>query len=110
MSRTTRPIPDEIARHLDEIVRLCKQFHVIELDLFGSATTGDFDPEKSDFDFLVEFDYLNPDYRALRDLLGFKESLQALLGRPVDLTSGTAVHNPYLKRSIDEQRVHVFAA
>jgi predicted nucleotidyltransferase len=37
------------------ILNLCKQYHVSRLELFGSAATSDFDSDKSDFDFLVEF-------------------------------------------------------
>lgn len=34
--------------HLPEIASLCKRFGVRKLDLFGSATTGRFDPAHSD--------------------------------------------------------------
>ena len=36
----------------EQIVRLCRQLYVSKLDVFGSATTGEFDPESSDLDFL----------------------------------------------------------
>lgn len=37
---------------------VCRRFHVRELDLFGSAVDGRFDPARSDLDFLVAFDEL----------------------------------------------------
>jgi uncharacterized protein len=39
---------------------LCRRFHVRRLDVFGSAARGDFDPEHSDVDFIVEFDRSAP--------------------------------------------------
>jgi predicted nucleotidyltransferase len=47
---------DEMALHREELRVLCRRFHVRRLDLFGSAARGDFDPERSDVDLLVEFD------------------------------------------------------
>jgi len=37
-----------------EIRALCRQYGVIRLDLFGSATGPEWDPERSDFDFVVD--------------------------------------------------------
>ena len=36
-----------------ELGRLCAQYHVRRLELFGSADDERFDPERSDLDFLV---------------------------------------------------------
>ena len=91
---------DEIASHHEESRALCRRFHVRRLDLFGSAARGDFDSERSDFDFLVEFDRSHPDALSFDTYFGFKEALEDLLGRPVDLVEPVAVRNPYLKASI----------
>ena len=40
----------------------------------------------------------------------FKEALEALLGRSVDLVEPGAVRNPYLKASIEASREPVFEA
>ena len=45
-----------IAQHSDELTELCRRHHVKRLEVFGSAAVGDFDPDTSDIDFLVEFD------------------------------------------------------
>ncbi len=79
------------------------------LDLFGSATRGDFDARRSDLDFLVEFEH-DPKLAALDAYFGLKEALEALLGRPVDLVMPDAVKNPHLKTSIEESRETVYAA
>jgi predicted nucleotidyltransferase len=101
---------DEIELHREELHVLCRRFHVRRLDLFGSAARGDFDPQRSDIDFLVEFDRGHPEALSLKGYFGFKESLQALFGRPVDLVEPRALRNPYLKASIEASREPVFAA
>ena len=101
---------DEIALRRDEVRAVCRRFHVRRLDLFGSAARGDFDPQRSDVDFLVEFDRTHPDALSLRTYFGLKEALEGLLGRPVDLVEPGAVRNPYPKASIEGSREPVFAA
>ena len=101
---------DEIELHREELHELCRRFHVRRLDLFGSAARGDFDPERSDIDFLVEFDREHPEVLTFETYFGLKEALEALLGRPVDLVEPGAVRNPYLKASIEGSREPVFEA
>jgi uncharacterized protein len=99
-----------IAAKKAELEALCRRHHVRRLDVFGSAARGDFDASRSDIDFLVEFDRSNPEAMTLHTYLGLKESLEALLGRPVDLVEPRAVRNPYIKASIERSREPVFGA
>ena len=92
-----------------ELADLCRRFHVRRLDVFGSATRDDFDPARSDVDFLVEFDS-SGDVRALRQYFGLKDALEVLLDRRVDLVVASAVKNPYIKKSIEENLENLFAA
>ena|SRR5215469_1742302 len=101
---------DEIELHREELQELCRSFHVRWLDLFGSAAREDFDPEHSDIDFLVEFDRGHPEALSFSTYFDFKEAVEALLGRTVDLVESGAVRNPYLKASIDASREPVFEA
>ena len=101
---------NEIELHREELRALCRRFHVRRLDLFGSAARGDFDPEHSDVDFLVEFDREHPEVLSFNTYFGLREALEALLGRPVDLVEPGAVRNPYLKASIDGSWEPVFEA
>jgi predicted nucleotidyltransferase len=100
---------EEIALHQEELRALCRRFHVRRLDLFGSAARGDFDPDRSDLDFVVEFDRGAPQH-PFDAYFGLKEELEALLGRKVDLVELRAVRNPYLKASIEQSRENVYAA
>jgi predicted nucleotidyltransferase len=99
----------EIALHRQELRELCRRFYVRRLDLFGSAARGDFDSERSDVDFVVEFDRSAPQH-PFDAYFGLKEELEALLDRKVDLVELSAVRNPYLRASIEQSRENVYAA
>ena len=93
-----------------EIAELCRRYHVLYLEVFGSAARGDdFDPAKSDADFLVEF-AAAPDLKPLEIYFGFRSQLSELLGCPVDLVSPSALRNPYVRADIDRAREVVYAA
>ena len=48
-----------IKKNRKALKELCVKFRVHRLEVFASASTGrNFDPEKSDLDFLVEFQTL----------------------------------------------------
>lgn len=97
----------EIASHREELEELCRRFNVRRLDLFGSAAGDDFDAERSDLDFLVEFE---PGALSFDIYFGLKESLEALFGRSVDLVESSAIRNPYFKDSVERSREPIFEA
>jgi predicted nucleotidyltransferase len=92
-----------------QIAALCERFHVVRLEVFGSAADGGFDPATSDVDFLVEFESLEPGALA-NAYFGLLESLRELLKRDIDLVTPKSVTNPYLRRAIDESRRTLYAA
>lgn len=79
------------------------------LYLIGSATGDDFDPARSDVDFLVEFSHTerkgfnDPYFLLLADL-------QSLLGRSIDLIEHGGVRNPVVRMSIEQSKVPLYAA
>jgi uncharacterized protein len=80
------------------LAALCRRFEVKRLEVFGSAARGtDFDPGRSDADFLVSFSLVASD---LSQFIDFKEALEALLGRRVDLVDREAVERSrnYIRR------------
>jgi predicted nucleotidyltransferase len=94
--------------HCAELPVLCRRYGVRRLDLFGSAATNAFDPQRSDLDFLVEFD---DDPAHLFDrYFGLKESLEALYGRSVDLVTTGSLRNPYFIDAVAQTRRPVYAA
>lgn len=72
----------------ERLASFCARWHILELDLFGSALRDDFGPG-SDVDLLAVY---APDARiTLFDEALMEEELEALFGRPVDLLSRRAV-------------------
>lgn len=100
-----------IAAHRDDVIAACRRHGVARLEVFGSGARGvDFDPARSDADFLVLF---APGAGSLTSFLDFKEDLEALLGRPVDLVERQAVEesdNPYRRRGILADAELLYAA
>jgi predicted nucleotidyltransferase len=92
-----------------QIADLCRQYGVLRLDLFGSAARGEFIPGRSDNDLLVGFSNpMEPGYASR--YLAFAEALESLLAAPVDLLTPRALQNPFLRASIEHERLPVFAA
>jgi hypothetical protein len=92
-----------------ELKRLCKQFYVRRLEIFGSASAGAHDPVASDLDFLVEFGGV-PSGRHADCYFGLLDALQSLFGRAVDLVETVAIRNPYFLESIEPTRQVLYAA
>jgi hypothetical protein len=91
-----------------QIAELCRRYGVRRLEVFGSAARGqDFDPSCSDVDFLVDL-ASDGDASPFEAFFGLKRELEALLGRPVDLVSPSALVNPYVLRTIEQSREPVY--
>ncbi|NDA48502.1 MAG: DNA polymerase III subunit beta [Alphaproteobacteria bacterium] len=94
----------------EALARLCREYDVARLELFGSAArSDDFDPQTSDFDFLVEFkpgSSLSP----IQQFFGLAQDLESLLGHHVDLVEASSIQNPFLLDSINQSRKIVYGA
>lgn len=90
------------------ISRICRQRGVHRLWVFGSAVRDDFRPGESDFDFLVEWMSDAPKGPWLSHLLDLEEDLAAALGAPVDIVEADANANPYVRESIESDKVRVY--
>jgi predicted nucleotidyltransferase len=98
-----------VASQQDRLKALCLQFGVKRLELFGSASDGQFDSERSDLDFLVVFDPSAAGSRADR-YFGLLEALESLFSRPADLVELEAIRNPYFRESVERSRTLLYAA
>jgi uncharacterized protein len=98
-----------IEEHKPTIDRLCRRYSVNRLELFGSAATGEFDPAKSDLDFLVEFLPLSPTEEA-DAYFGLLHELEDVFSRKVDLVVAEAIRNPFFQRAVDSERTLLYAA
>ena len=98
-----------LEQHRKEIEALCRKYDVKRLELFGSAASGDFDADSSDFDFFYEF--IPTHWQGMADrFFGLLEDLQKLLGRRVDLVSLKAAKNPYFIESATRNKITLYAA
>ena len=99
-----------VDNHTEQNTELCRRYGVARLEVFGSPARGeDFDPARSDVDFLVAFADAATD-APLAQVFGLARELEAVLGRPVDLVEAGAVRNPYLRAGIERSRRLVHAA
>ena len=98
-----------VDEHTEELAALARRYGVARLELFGSAASGEFDPETSDLDFLVEFQNPGPQGK-FNDYFGLLHELTVLFGRHVDLVSTRAIKNPYFLKSVNETRRPVYVA
>ncbi len=94
------PMHPLIAQNRAQIAQLCRRYAVRRPEVFGSAARGiDFDPDRSEADFLVDFD---PDVemQPLDQFLGLARELESLLGRKVDLADRGAIETSrnYIRR------------
>ncbi len=95
-----------IADNKDTIARLCREYGIRKLDVFGSAVTGAFDPASSDIDLIVDLGEY--DQTVAERYLDFIAALQDLFGYPVELITEPSIKNPYFRENVDQQRVSIY--
>jgi len=81
-------------------------YNVKTLYAFGSVVSDQL-TDKSDVDFLVDFDTIDIENYA-DNYFAFKFSLQDILKRPIDLIEEKAIRNPYFKQAVNKQRKLVY--
>jgi len=99
-----------IEEHKEELLALCREFGVAKLEIYGSATTPEFDPDRSGLDFLVTYP---PDYDFgpwLSRHIEFPDRLAGRRGRRVDLVMAKEFRNPYFARSVEQTRRLIYAS
>lgn len=100
-------LPGPLADHARELRILCRRYSVRRLGAFGSVLRQDFDPTRSDIDLAVEFGRSRR-YGPADQYFRFKESLERLLRRKVDLVELRAMPASRLKQSIERSQVPVY--
>ena len=95
-----------VERNTDKLIELCVNHKVGQLYIFGSALTNQFN-ESSDMDFLVRFSQIYL-LEYFDNYMDFKEKLEALFGRSVDLVENQAIKNPIFRRVIDREKQLIY--
>ncbi|MDE6288417.1 MAG: nucleotidyltransferase domain-containing protein, partial [Muribaculaceae bacterium] len=90
------------------IIELCKRFHVRKLWVFGSVLTNRFHKD-SDVDLCVDFDKEKIDIFDYADnFFDFQYAMEDLFGRKVDITEDAAVRNPYFRAELNKTRQLIY--
>jgi len=99
-----------IEKNRRQLIELCVQHRVKSLEIFGSAShKAKFFENKSDIDFLVEFQEL-PSGTSADAYFSLLEKLENVLGRHVDLVMIRAINNAYFLQKINQSRELLYAA
>ena len=97
-----------VDEHAKAIVDLCRKYNVKELSVFGSALTGELDPQ-SDIDLavvLARSGYVG----SFDQYFDFKTALETTLERPVDLVCLASIRNPVFQDEVNRTKRTVYAA
>jgi predicted nucleotidyltransferase len=93
----------------EEVLQILARFRDLKRDEFGIVRIGIFGSvareemmDTSDVDIVVEL--ARPD---LLTMVGIKQEVEELLGRPVDVVRYREQMNPFLKRRIDKEAIYV---
>jgi predicted nucleotidyltransferase len=97
--KTLSEIKEILRKHKKE---LKEKYKVKSIAIFGSYARGE-QKETSDIDILI--DYYEP--ISLLKLIELENYLSDLLGIKVDLITKNSIHNPYVKKSIEEDLIYI---
>lgn len=95
-----------IDNNIDNLKKLCVIYNVEKMYLFGSSLNSSFN-EKSDVDLLVKFKQIELS-KYFDNYINFKEKLESLFGREVDLLEEQTLKNPILIKSIDNSKQLIY--
>lgn len=92
--------------NINLIKKLCKKYKVRTLSVFGSVIRDDFQND-SDIDFVVDFNENDP--LKYTDLyFQFKENLEDLLKRQIDLIEERGIKNNFFRKELNETKVLIY--
>ena len=97
-----------IQQHLQRILDLCHKYKVKTLSVFGSVLTDKFN-DNSDIDLLVDFEPqdLN-EFDYVSNYFDFKECLEKLFNRRVDLIEEKGLRNKYFIANINRTKQLIY--
>ena len=95
-----------VDQNIDDVKKLCILYNVEKMYLFGSALNSNFKQE-SDIDLLVKFKAIELS-KYFDNYMNFKENLEKLFGRQVDLVEEQTLRNPILIESINKSKALIY--
>lgn len=97
----------DLDAYRSRLTELCHSLSVRRLELVGSAAREDFHPESSDIDVLIEFEGNHALFDRYFEL---KFGLESIFGRKVDVIQREAITNPYLRATLEQDRIAIYEA
>lgn len=93
---------------LDDLTKLCRDYDVKTMHVFGSVCTDKFD-DNSDVDILISFKDISID-KYTDNYFELHYKLEKLFNRKIDLLTENSLSNPYFIESIEETKQLLYAA
>jgi len=93
----------------EELSRLCERCHVKRLEVFGSAMSDYFEPDRSDIDMVVELLPIPP-ARYTESYFGLMSDLKKKFETEIDLLEAAPINNPYFKQAIEQTKTVLYEA
>jgi len=100
-------LPVEFENKIDELIILCDKYKVNRIFVFGSIVKGNFNPQTSDIDLIVELDNVSPIEKG-ELLMKLWSELENLFARKVDLLTNLNIKNPYLRNEIENSKFLIY--
>jgi predicted nucleotidyltransferase len=98
----------DVAIHLDEIRAAAGRYGVAKLEIFGSANTPRFDPERSDVDFLMHYPEGYQYGSFGKRLFDLEDEIAAILGRPAQLVMTRALRKESFLQNANRTRITIY--
>ncbi len=95
-----------VDKNIEDLKKLCIMYNVEKMYLFGSSLNANFNM-KSDIDLLVKFKSIELS-KYFDNYMDFKERLEKLFGRKVDLVEEQTLRNPILINSINKSKELIY--
>jgi len=95
-----------VDKNIEDLKMLCTMYNVEKMYLFGSVLNSTFNKE-SDIDFLVKFKFIELS-KYFDNYMDFKEKLENLFGRKVDLVEEQTLRNPILINAINKSKELIY--
>ncbi len=92
-----------IDQNINPIKAICLTHNVEQLFVFGSVISKDFD-EQSDIDILIQFSSNIDPAQYFNNYMDFKEKMESLLKREIDIVENQAVKNPVFRKILDRDK------
>lgn len=97
-----------IELNLQRIIDLCRKHKVKTLAVFGSILTDRFN-DQSDVDLLVDFEPIDHDkFDYVSNYFGFRDALENLFGRKVDLIEEGGLRNKYFIANVNRTKQMIY--